>query len=147
MKKLVYLTLILLLFVTVDTQGQTMINGLVMNSIDLEINGQAVDKDGDHNRLVIPYTLVKIMVYQDNDLTYWVEFDYRQCGKKAKLTGKTYVELSDGKIDKGLTRKTKYKIEENQPGWFVGFFDETFEINDGKDIAFKASFGYDLRYN
>ncbi len=142
MKKLLFLTIILIGAASIGLQSQTLVNVITIEPLNLEIDGKVADDIYSSGKMLIPNNKSKIMLYQNNDLTYWAEFKIKQCGKKASLSSKTYVELKDGSIIDGSSKKEKRKVEKGEQNWMVGFYDDTFE----KDIALKADFEYNVQF-
>ena len=142
MKKLLFLTIILIGAASIGLQSQTLVNVITIEPLNLEIDGKVADYINSGGIMIIPSNESKVMLYQNNDLTYWAEFKFKQCGKKASLSSKTYVELKDGSIIDGSSKKEKRKVEKGEQNWIVGFYNDTFE----KDIAFKADFEYNMQF-
>lgn len=146
MIKSLFITTLLLLALSFTSGAQTLVNALILNPDNMELNGAAVEKTGDPDRMLVPFNKTKVVLYQNEDLTYWGEFKFQQCGKKVKLVSQTYVELKDGTVIDGNSSTTKYKMEEGKPGWIIGKYEDEFEIDSEKNLAFKADLGYTLRY-
>lgn len=112
----------------------------------MELNGTAVEKNNYHDRMLLPYNTTKIVLYQNENLTYWGEFKIQDCGKKITLKSQTYIELVDGEVIDGNSSTAKYKKEDGKSGWIFGKYEDDFEIDSEKNLAFKADLGYMLRY-
>jgi hypothetical protein len=143
MRKVSFLVFAALLFALSNIQSQTLINTLDINSLNIQIDGNTLSNDGADGRMLIPHNKTKIKLYQDQNLAYWAEFKYKECGKMAKLKSKTYVELKDGKVLNGSKNHLKRSLEENQPGWFVAFTNDTISISNNS--TFIAGFDYEMR--
>lgn len=143
MKKLLFLTITLLGIASIGLQGQTLVNVVSIEPLNVEIDGKVIDDVNTSGKMLLPYNKSKVILYQNNDMTYWAEFKIMQCGRKARLSSKTYVELKDGSIIDGSSKKDKRKVEKGEQNWIVGFYNDTFE----KDIALKADFGYNVQFN
>ena len=142
MKKLLFLTITFIGIACIGLQGQTLVNVVTIEPINLEIDDKVVVDVNSSGKMLLPNNKSKIVLYQNNDLTYWAEFKIKQCGKKASLSSKTYVELNDGTIIDGSSKKEKRKVEKGEQNWIVGFYNDTFE----KDIALKADFEYNVQF-
>ena len=97
--------------------------------------------------MLIPYNPTKMMLYQDDELSYWVEFKYRKCGKKAKMERKTFVDTKDGEVIKGSKTKIKLSIEKDKPSWFVASTRDTIEIKSNNERTFITGFDYNMCTN
>lgn len=146
MRKITFLTIAILLIIVASSYGQTLVNALIIKPTNLELNGVKLENKNIADRMIIASNKTKIILYEDSNITYWGEFRYHQCGKKAKLKSKTYVELSDGKVINGTSKTTKYKMEEGKPGWFYEKQEDEFETDHKNNLAFKANLEYTMRY-
>ena len=147
MKKFPFLIIATLLFAATNIQSQTLLNAVEIRSLNIEIEEVSVKNEVNDGRMLIAYNPTKMMLYQDEELSYWVEFKYKECGKKAKLASKTFVETKDGDVIKGSHHKMKLSIDESQPSWFVAHTRDTIEIKSNNDRTFIARFDYDMRVN
>ena len=146
MKRTIFLTTSMIFIIVATSYSQTLVNALIIKPINIEINGNKLENEFISDRMIIPFNKTKIVLYQDNDLIYWGEFKYRQCGKKAKLKSKTYLELSDGKVINGNSNTVKLKMEDNKPGWFYEKQKDEFGSDNKDDMTFKADLEYTMRY-
>ena len=147
MRKFPFLIIAILFLAAINTQSQALLNAVEIRSLNIEIEGIPATNEINDGRMLIPYNSTKMMLYQDEELTYWVEFKYRKCRKKAKLASKTFIELKDGDVIKGSQNKMKLSIDESQPSWFVAYTRDTIEINSNNNRTFIAGFDYDMRAN
>ncbi len=146
MKNLSVLILVALCLIVFELHSQTLTNGLEMNSLYVEMDGKKTIEAHAATRMILPYNSTSIVLYQDDQYTYWAEFTFRQCGKKAKFKGKTYLELSSGEIIDGKSTSIKRKIEKGHTDWMVGVFDDSFDVNNKDDHALNAGFKYAMRF-
>ena len=145
MKKFPFLIIAIVFFTTTNIQSQTLLNAVEIRYLNIEFEGVSATDEMNDGRMLIPYNSTKMMLYQDEELTYWVEFKYRKCGKKAKLERKTFVETKDGELINGSKTKIKLSIEEDKSAWFVASTRDTIEIKSNNDHTFIAGFDYDMR--
>ncbi len=69
-----------MIFIVVSTSySQTLINALSIKPSNIELNGNKLENEFISDRMIIPFNKAKIVLYQDNDITYWGEFKYSQC--------------------------------------------------------------------
>ena len=141
MKKLFLLTITLIGITAFGLQSQTLVNAVTINPLKVEIDGKVMDDVNSSGKMLLPNNKSKFVIYQNSTITYWAEFNIKQCGKKASLSSKTYVELKDGSIIDGSSTKEKRKVEKGSQEWIVGNYNDTFE----KDIALKVDFEYNVQ--
>ena len=137
------LLLFVLLFSIGKMQSQTLLNALEIDLTSVSIDGNTVASDATEGRMMIPFNKTRIKLFQNDDFSYWAEFKYKECGKKAKLSSETFVELNDGKVIKGSKSNLQHPIGENEPAWFVAVTNDTININDKS--TFIAGFDYEMR--
>ncbi len=147
MKKFPFLIIAILFLAATNTQSQALLNAVEIRSLNIEIEGVPATNEINDGRMLIPYNSTKMMLYQDEDLTYWVAFKYRTGGKKAKLASETFVEMKDGEVINGSRNKMKLSIEADKPSWFVAYTRDTIELKGNNDRTFIARFDYDMRAN
>ena len=141
-----WLTLLLGGFVFVSSvHCQSLSNVLNMKSVSIKKNGQNVDNENSTGSMLVAFNKTPIKIYEDNDLSCWVEYKYKQCGRKVKLSGKTFVELKNGDRISGKIIEEKQKIDDKDPGYFIGhYYDEI--SYDGNDKKVIINFDYNYRY-
>ena len=132
--------------IVMELQSQELVNGMQMTSIYVELDNNKTIEAHSTARMILPYTATSVVLYQDDQYTYWAEFDFRQCGKKAKLKSKTYLELNNGEIIDGNSSTIKRKINKGQTDWIVGINEDSFKIQGKDDSALNAGFNYAMRF-
>ena len=141
MKTFLFLTLGLFLF-AVNTKAQVLELAVNIDQQNLTLNGESVDNDVINDKMLVPFTHNKVVLYQDNNLTYYADFKAKQCGKKTQIISKTYVEKSDGSKIKGTKQKLKKKTEKGTYNWLISHYEDDF----GDDVPLKSDFEYRVRF-
>jgi hypothetical protein len=118
-----------------------------MTSLYIETDGKKNMEAHTNAEFVLHNNSTSVVLYQDDQYTYWAEFKFSQCGKKAKLKSKTFLELRNGEIIDGNSASDKRKIEKGEKDWIVGVFDDTFKLSNQDDQALKAGFTYAMRFS
>lgn len=147
MKTLTLIFVAAFLLIMLELQGQTLVNGLAMNSLYVEMNGSKIIESRSEGRLLLPNTPTSIALYQDDERTYWVSFSLKQCGKKARLKSRTFLELKDGEIIAGSSEAVSRRADKGEYGWITGSFADEFQVGQHDDEAFQAGFDYAMRFS
>jgi hypothetical protein len=129
-----------------ELQSQELVNGIDVSNLYIEMENSKIIEAHADAVMVLAYTPVNMKLYQDGNYTYWVEFDFKQCGKKAKLKSRTYLELKNGEIIAGQTTTERRKLDKGEKDWIVGNYQDEFKIDKKDDVALNAGFNYALRF-
>lgn len=131
-----------------SAQSQTLVYVLHLDSINIEKDGKILEADAALGRMLIAYNKTPVKVFQNNELTCWVEVTYKTCGKKVKLKRKILVEMHNDDED-SFSRKAqteRYKIGDDDPGYFIGKATEEFNTSDEEENNLVVSYNYKFRY-
>lgn len=140
------LALVALMFLfTASVYSQSVSNVLNLTSFSVEKNGKTMENDLNDGSMLVAFNKTPLKVYEDGEMTYWVEYKYKQCGRKVKLQGTIIVELKNGDKIKGKKITAQEKIGDNDPGYFIGHYNDEITY-DGKDRKVVIDFDYTFRY-
>jgi hypothetical protein len=142
MKKITLLLLLSAFTGSMLAQSETLINALSIKPVKIEVDGKTRNDIYRNGRMIIAYDRIPVVIYEDENFTYWAKYKLKQCGKKATLIQKTYVELKDGTIIRGGKNKEKKKAEKGKQEWFTVVYSESFD----KDIALNAQYEYIMQF-
>jgi hypothetical protein len=147
MKNLTIFLVTVSCLIVIELHSQTLVNDLDMSNLYVQLDDKNTLEVRPVSEFVLPYNATSMVLYQDDQYSYWVDFKFKQCGKKAKLKGHTYLELSNGEVISGQAISQKKKIDKGENDWLTGVVDDEFKIDKTDDHALNAGFTYTLRFS
>ena len=115
MKKSLIGSFLILVFGTAFGSGN---KDLTISGIQVEIDNKKVNYDKSISKQLIDFESKEIIVYQDKERSYLVDFLYKRRGNRIKLRRKSKIILSNGSILRGNTKKEVQFMSSSAPGYF-----------------------------
>ncbi len=112
--------LLAVLSICVSLHSQDIKDKLTLSSFNVELDGKTLTVDSVITTLLFRDVAKDILIYKNDELSYWATFKYKFKGRRAKLVRRTYVKLSDGSKIFSKQKKDMQELKVSVPGLFKG---------------------------
>jgi hypothetical protein len=116
-----------------------------IESLVIEIDGKKISQDIQDGRMLVAYNKTPFKIFDEGDMSCWIEVKVKECGKKVKLSGETIIEMKNGDQFNGKSFKRSARISDEDPGFFVGIYSDEVKVGSNNKTV-KVSYTYSYRY-
>lgn len=126
-----------------DAQGKKEIE---ISGFTVEINNEKIDYDLTIQEEIVDLEPKDIVVFQNYDFTYVVEFRFKRSGNRIKVRRISEVRLKDGTRIRGNRKKEVQFMSASAPGLFEFPVAENIVLNKGMYSTFFVSYRVNVKY-